>query len=313
MKNLFLLAISLLLLIQAKTSPAQIDTTHGIYPIDSCDFETPCTWILLSNDTTGAWQIGAIQKPGFDSAYSPANAVATDTLEPYPVSISSSCFEIDLNQLPLTGGGIVLSFVHRYDTDSLIDGGYLEISYDDGATWTNVLLGPSWIYFGAENLYAVTDTLAEGDCGFSGSSADWITTRIQWVLYGLTRGANVGLKIRFCFKSDSIQTNKAGWIIDNIKISTTGFWGDIEDANAYHALKIYPNPVVEQLHLQFNPTTVKHYAIAIYDILGQQLTVPLPLLAGNSSLDLSAYPPGVYAIQVRENQQVVAYKRFIKR
>lgn len=305
-----LLLLSMMFICLSEMASAQIDTTHGIYPVDSCHFELPCDWIILSPDSPHVWQIGAVQKPGFDSTYSPPNALVTDTLFPYPVSVNS-CVELDLDLVPLASSNLILSFKHRYETDSLIDGGFIEISYDAGQSWQNVLLDDA-MYVGYENLYTETDTLAGGGYGFSGNSAVWTTTRIQWIWSMLTRGTGNGIKLRFCFKSDAIQMNKAGWIIDDIMISISEDMGNVADHHVFDALTIFPNPAVNQLNMQFTPGDSKIYTLTILNVLGQQIKVKIPLPSGTSCLDIADLPAGMYTIQIQDGLKVLGHKRFIK-
>lgn len=290
---------------------AQIDTTIQLEAIDSCHFEPSCSWVIVPTEDPQVWQIGAVEKPGFDSAYSPPNALVTDTIAPYAVS-SHSCVELDWDMEPYIEEGVTLSFTHRYETDSLIDGGFLEVAYNNGP-WLPVLDTSIGIYVRVEHMYGFTDTLAGGHYGFSGNSGGWITSRIQWELWPqVARGTVFNAKVRFCFISDSIQTDKAGWLIDDIMFHKPHRPQAITEPKGIDALVIYPNPAADRLQLRFTPTNTNKHAFVIFNVLGQQMTGNKPLSTGNNDVDLSTFPAGTYIIQLLDAYRVVGYKQFVK-
>ena len=109
--------------------------------INLIDFESTDSLFTIDTSFTGnIWQIGTPSKLFFDSAWSVPNAVLTDTLNFYPPN-NFSVFTIKISdtawgQPQLNRSSI--SYNHKFDTDSLYDGGYIEISYDGGTSWTNI-------------------------------------------------------------------------------------------------------------------------------------------------------------------------------
>ncbi len=105
---------------------AQILPFLGIYNIDSCKFESACKYVSFSSDSNNIWQLGKPNKVFFDSAYSGTNAIITDTINSYSVT-NHSYFDI---KIPSNSwfqlGNRIISFKHKFDTDSLKDGGYIE-------------------------------------------------------------------------------------------------------------------------------------------------------------------------------------------
>ena len=253
------------------TCYSQIIIGYGIHNIDSCKFENQNTMIKLDTSVQNIWQIGKPTKTFFDSAYSATNAVVTDTLNPYPIS-NHSYFDLTI---PYMGAGnTILGFKHKFQTDTLIDGGYIETSIDKGLTWTSILYNDTIIIpFGGqlftENLYSHQDTLKGGINGFSGTSNDWINTRIQWVWMLPTKSYPPDTVIvRFHFISDNIQTNKDGWMIDDILISYADLPGNVTEFNSEQLnLDIYPNPANNEINIKFE-NQINECLIEIYNISG---------------------------------------------
>ena len=106
-----------------------IITTAGKAQI-TINFETPDS--LLQIDTANVnnvWQIGAPTKTFFDSAYSAPNAIVTDTFNFYS-DTNHSVFTLKVYDPSwgFFGPSIEVGYRHKFDTDSLQDGGYIEVS-----------------------------------------------------------------------------------------------------------------------------------------------------------------------------------------
>ncbi|QLH48079.1 MAG: T9SS type A sorting domain-containing protein [Bacteroidota bacterium] len=217
----------------------------------------------------------------------------TDSLNPYPVS-NYSAFAIHLPQnIGLNWGNYnyYFRFWHRFETDSLKDGCWLEFSSDTGHTWfrTDTI---SWGWplnsfsngWTACNLYnndltsTSMDTLLDGRMAWS----------IQWrvAIYCLVVEYGYAGKTRkkwshkcraVCFKSDTLPESKSGWTIQELKFGYVNVSG-IDELQSANQLPVYPNPslngkfyfdVPQQL-----PTTINVYTALgtkVYQNTGQQL------------------------------------------
>lgn len=221
---------------------AQVEPFKGIFELHACDLETDCELIEIDSFAQNLWTIGLPAKPFFDTAFSLPNAILTDTINPY-ASNNHSYFDLIIpsyNQFY----NLILSFQHKYQTDSLLDGGYIEISYDNGASWVDVLKDQTHIeIFNTENMYALSDTLNGGISGFSGTS-DWQETKIQWVWQLPVQLVNYEdtLQLRFNFISDSLQSNKAGWMIDDIVVAYADLGSQTAEVQKKQKASIFPNP-----------------------------------------------------------------------
>ncbi len=94
---------------------------------------------------------------------------------------------------------------------------------------------------------------------------------------------------RFLFKSDSIQNNKPGWIIDKVRFSTphiTFSTSAIEN----HSLPIYPNPSSNGVFYINYPDNYVNGKIYFFDFLGRNVRA-LPLM---KKINLGNLPSGLY-------------------
>ncbi len=241
---------------------AQIITGDGLFPTDSCNFESPNLRLFI--DTSNAnndWVISSTNKPFFGQVNSLPNAIMTDSVNPYtPANLSY----FDLNFGAWDGAGfpfnMYIQFDHKYETDTLIDGGFITVSHDSGQTWTNIINdstntysnGPYWCNLNSENLYTQDDTLMNGNFGFSGTS-DWKTTTFQWIwMLPVLKDQTISdsLIVRFNFISDSIQTNKDGWIIDNIIIGSADLGSSINELSNKMKVKLFPTVTSDYFNYQ---------------------------------------------------------------
>jgi Secretion system C-terminal sorting domain len=198
------------------------------------------------------WQVGNPLKSVFNSGYFNPSALVTDTINSYPINNSSS-FQFSLvNCPPLSCGpvnywGPSFQITHRMETDYGIDGGTIEVSHDNGATWANLIQDSINLpYISIGNMYTINDTVESlGKPGFSGSIG-WDFIDVFYQPSYLTT-LNDTITIRFTFASDSIQTNKDGWLIGVIAVR--GVFETIKEINDDNLISIYPTPTSDNLHI----------------------------------------------------------------
>lgn len=233
---------------------------------------------FMFNPSTGInlWQIGTPSKSIFNASYSPSLALVTDTANAYlPNNLSSFDFVV------LTDDYTYISFWHRYDTDSLIDGGVVEVSTDNGNTWTNILDSPQFTLI---NFYSGADSISSNSnkAGFTGSS-DWRNSAIEGYALNYVR-------FRFTFSSGSNPNSREGWMIDNFEFQCFGT--GIEDSHLDAKVQLYPNPVRENLHLKLS-NGLKLQEMRVYDVKGQIIAQSY-----ENSLSCSQWPDGLYFVEI---------------
>lgn len=275
------LILSLLAVFLIKTGNAQNNIVDG----DSTNFENSFSLVNIDTAIGNVWQIGSPQKTFFGTSHSAPYSIMTDTINSYPIN-NVSTFTVEYSDTNNWGmiPDAYIGFWHKYEMDSLYDGGYVEISLDSGATWINVA---NCIYYSFDspvitlisNFYSLSDTIQGNIPAFTGTHPNWeySAIRLQW-LFPVKKGVQdiVTQRVifRFVFKSDNIQTNKAGWIIDDIAIRIYDIGGGIhENTAANFEVQVYPNPIKEKGIIQVVPKNNEHdFTISIYNTIGQLIT-----------------------------------------
>lgn len=278
MKKISLLFLAVFFI---KTSNAQYTVIEG----DSSNLENNISFIHIDTTVGNVWQIGSSQKVFFGASYSAPYSMMTDSINSYPTN-NFSTFSVefsDTNYWEMIPDAYI-GFWHKYEMDSLKDGGYVEISLDSGATWENVA---NCIYFtftspaiiDQSNFYMYSDTIQGNIPAFTGTQANWMYSaiKLQWLFPVKQNIQDVVTKkvmFRFVFKSDNNQTNKAGWIIDNISIKIYDVGGGVnERALANFDVQVYANPIKEKGIIQVVPKNNEHdFSISIYNTIGQIIT-----------------------------------------
>jgi len=272
------------------------------------DFDNP-VWYdsIISIDTASVniWQTGQPQKMNFDSAKSFPKALVTDTVNFYPKD-NNSLFNINLTEIgKVCGFGI--SFYHKYDTDSLKDGGMIQISYDSmNANWVNIINDTNLIISNGlySNLYSV-ETL--GDVGFSGLQLTWQKTALVWKSIPSSVSNNV--QLRFLFKSDSIQNNKDGWIIDDLCMQDILCPG-IEKNNYNENINVYPNPVSDVLFIEL--TDGSNFDYTLWNSFGEIVIFSKKESEKRKHLNLDQLKSGIYFLTIRNNKNNLTRKIIVQ-
>ncbi len=290
------------------------------YNWDTISFEKPYMHLKIDTSVHNIWQIGTPHKVFFNSAYSGRKAIVTDTLHNYPVN-NKSFFDLKIgtfNFYSYFPASILIGITHKFDTDTLRDGGYITVSYDNGITWVNIIkdtlyqIGMTPNFFNS-NLYGQQDSLFNGENGFSGNSGGWITTWFSWqVLFIKKSGSEVGdsMIIRFNFVSDSIASNKEGWMIDNIRLSSDNLGGIIKNESA--KLKIYPNPMKEIAYIELDKL-YQSTRLEVYDTDGKLVEQQTYWNKQVLSFDKRQLVSGIYILKIVADQvQIGSSKLIIK-
>lgn len=287
----FVLLFSLL---QLNFINSQIDAGDGIYTVATCNFDSPCADLRIDTASNNLWKIGNPHKIIFNSNGGANKVMITDTINNYLVNNHSKfIFKSEFNYLE--GFNFIISFKHRFDTDTLKDGGYVELSIDNGQTWYNVIdsnMPFQYQYAQSENFYTSSDSLIDSKVGFSGYSSDWIVSRFQWLIsFPLKKDVNDTLLFRFNFISDSIDDGREGWIIDDFEIQMAHFSG-LKEENLHINAMIVPNPNSGTFNIELNKN-IAIQELKLLDEIGR--TVQL-LDAKSKSFQLNL-PKGLYFLE----------------
>ncbi|MFT3979739.1 MAG: M36 family metallopeptidase [Ferruginibacter sp.] len=160
----------------------------------------PATLTATSTTTTNWVGTNAQSHSAPNSLFSANSAVPSDQ-----ILRTTAAIALGSNQS-------ALSFWHRYDTEQGYDGGVVEISTDNGTTWTD--LDPKMIlgYYNAV-IDAASGTAIAGRKAYTGSNGtSFIKTDINISSY-----AGQSALFRWRFVSDN-GTSATGWYVDDILV-----------------------------------------------------------------------------------------------
>ncbi|MBL7772999.1 MAG: T9SS type A sorting domain-containing protein [Chitinophagaceae bacterium] len=258
--------------------------------------------LSLDTNQNNLWQFGHTSKFGNSSVRDSSCALITDSLNVYPIN-NTSKFTVFLNP-PGWIYNQYIKFWHRFDTDSLLDGCWIECSEDSGTTWfplNTQIIGmlPLTNNVSCCNVYnnnltqSNFDTLLNGQYAWSGNSNGWrYTSFILNFIMPIKPGRfNTVNALRFVFHSDSIQNNKSGWMIDDIETGYVISCGGLESMNTQtNRLPVYPNPSSNGIFTLEFPTHAQKGKLELFSSTGQKLN-ELPL---QRKLDLTTFSSGLY-------------------
>lgn len=293
---------------------------YDTLPWDTITFEKQYEFLEIDTFPQNIWQIGQPQKVYFDSSYSAIKAIVTDTVTSYPID-NHSYFDIKIGEFNYNYYYMYyvgMEIKHKFDTDTLKDGGYISVSYDNGLTWMNIINDTSDYYdikpsdndwWPNTSLYSETDTLYNGEFGFSGKSEGWQTTFFSWYYIPVKNDLNWvdTTLIRFNFISDNIDNNKEGWMIDDIKLCSVDL-GSAYNENKVEEFSIYPNPMIKSstIVLQRKYETIQTLLI---DIHGNVITKQKHMNCDSFVLHRNNIPRGIYFLKIIGDNKLVGINK----
>jgi hypothetical protein len=253
----------------------------------------------IQTSSTNIWQIGKPQKTLFSSASTTPNVIVTDTINKYPVNnVSTFTFAIKNPSFPSPAAITAIRWKQKLDMDQGLDGGIVEYSTNSGVTWVNSFNNPNvYMFYGFQP--ANKDTLPSGEFCFSGTDNNW---RDIWLCLGPSvTVVNDTIMLRYKFKSDSVNTLKEGWMMDNFMAYFT-MMHPVKSISQEENLVVYPNTTSGILNVETKKHGDKGYImfVELYDMSGKLLES----YGQNSSkvvLDISKYPDGLYNLRVVSN------------
>jgi len=295
-----------------------------VHYLDTITFEEPYEFLSIDTSAQNIWQIGVPNKVYFDSAYSYDQAIVTDTVNYYPIN-NTSYFDLKISyeNFPSYEWLIFLEITHKFDTDSLKDGGFISVSYDYGETWTNIINDESWNYdvspwpgdYSGINLYTEDDLLFNGEKGFSGRSDGWIVTEFGWhmmpvsppgLIEEITELEDTTI-IRFTFVSDSLDNNKEGWLIDHIRLVQYDLMGSVGDFEKID-FSIYPNPIIDEANISFDKFN-RQLNLKLYTLSGQLIKNENYYNSRSIKFARDNIKPGTYILKITTEEKEVGIQK----
>ena len=285
----------------------QTDAIGNLLFEDTIRFRPLSSWILMEEGSI--WEIGEPSGEVFHSAMSGRTAMITDTSGTYPVNLDDG-FTLKIPQDEYYWGEGILSFYHRFDTDSLQDGGFMEVSYDGGLNWINVLFDTNHLNTNFIGLYS--DTLKGGEYGFSGSSGDWQYVELYWHWLALVKKSTSqttnSILIRFHFTSDESDNSREGWMIDDMVFRGYDVSGHLQSLNK-EAIQIFPIPASRMIYIHKAFPFSSALILEIYDTTGR---LKKKIQYEQNGVNISDLEPGIYFIKILEGSSVLTTKKMIR-
>jgi hypothetical protein len=312
------LLLSLLLLISLSSLRGQIIFVNQTF---NMNWGLPSYFTIDTTQANNLWQLGKPQKVFFDSAYSPPHALVTDTVNLFPAGNTSSfIIRFDFGKILRD---CHVGFRHKYDFDSLVAGGYIEIRYygwiESGPNdpvwtdWVNVQEDPlTWI--GAP-VYT-SDTIIGGIPAFTGKSDGWKYTQLNYHWNMAIKGPMNFPEIveyRFTAFSDSSATATEGWIIDDFFLYAQEYIGAIDEPDSQlFGSTPAPNPCHESITIVPNEPLHEDVEVFVFGSTGV-LVEQFNLLAGAPLLLNSyKYSTGLFSYRLLTSSGKTSAGRFVK-
>ncbi|MCK4661596.1 MAG: T9SS type A sorting domain-containing protein [Bacteroidales bacterium] len=289
---------------------------YPYYPAWLTDTINP--WVIDTTNSENIWQTGRPQKVFFDSAYSVPNAIVTDTVNNYPPN-NHSTFEFLVIKPQWAWfkkwNILSLSFYHKYDTDPGKDGGYVEVSYDKGENWTNLVNDYHYnVEIAVINNFYPDDLLINDTIpAFTGRSDGWIFSHL-YMIWPCENGFLIdSIIIRFNFLSDSIDTSKEGWMIDNIDFLLEDVCknGVNEKKGNDLSYKVFPNPVKDISYLNLSNLNKQDLYVEIYNLFGKKIKIIKENDINFIEIRKNEFTPGVYCYRIIGKKENIYSGKFI--
>lgn len=313
MKKLLLVILATVATINSKGQTNYINVCVDCYNLDhSFDFNSPTDstnyfFSIDASQSNNLWQLGIPTKTVFNTKYWGLKALVTDTINPYPINnISSFQFSM-LNCSWMTKGNcggyqrLSINIVTKVNSDSTKDGGTIEVSHN-GSPFINLINDPLARIYG--DIYSANDTIQSmSQPGYSGISNNWKHINVQFLPEMIQPFDTITL--RFTFSSDSIQTNKDGWIIGLIQ--TGGIFEGIEELQNDNLISISPNPTSNELRIHRTKVS-DNSRIQIMNYTGQTLYNKTNFI--DETIDTQQLTNGIYLLKYSDTKHF-SIKKFV--
>jgi hypothetical protein len=301
--------------------------TIGIWTV--INFEESSPYIHINPSAQNIWQIGKPQKTFFNAAYSVPNAILTDTMNFYPDN-NLSTFDLYIGGFNMNGQtygayplDIFVDMRHKYDTDSLTDGGFITVSWDKGETFQNIIFdtvyvggvgGVSPMWGTGTNLYTSENFLFTGESGFSGNSGGWVHTSFSWIVPPVKQAMDFPpdtMILRFNFISDGNNTNKEGWMIDQIRLFSIDLGSGIRENPGKDVRSlIVTNPVKSTATIKLDKI-YNEVEYSLTDMTGRICSEGSKGTCKDFVIDRNNLSPGFYLLKIILDHQYTEVKRVI--
>lgn len=273
-------------------------------------FESPWASVeAYELDSNGIWQVGIPNKNQFNTAYNGVYALITDSVNSYPINDTSSFILKQYAHSGIyTGYGLDVHIWGWYyaNTDTLSDYLQIDMSVDGGQNWIDII-HDSILCDTLNNDYWYWET--SNGLQLSGNTNGWKMFTISglqklWFAYDVDISDTV--LYRFSFITDSIQTNKDGFMFDWINM--VELLVPIErTASPQIDIHTYPNPATGKIYIHIPQIPNKeNLHLGLYNLEGKLLREKaIPNTNESYQMDLQDLPRATYILQLRDQEGMI--------
>lgn len=286
----------------------------------STDFENDWSFIEFDPPVNNIWQVGTPSKDFLDSAYNGQLAIMTDTINLID-SILEHSFIMKLER-PVWSNAIFewsLTFFQKCSFDNISSGGYIEVSYDKGLTWINVVNDNYLNNEGAIlRLYSKNDTLINGTPAMTGEYI-WNPPYISFVGHGYRcsyeEAALVySVWVRITYENLRNGNPHEGWLIDKLSFSIR-HWCEYLNIDEYKSnnVIIYPNPASDILNIEIPQELANECKIDLINtqgIVSRDIIVKQEVLSTTNltKINIKDLGSGLYYLRFISGEKLVLKK-----
>ncbi len=286
-------------------------------------------------ESTDNWDLETIE--GSDS-WEPTTLFAKSGITSFGIADVATVNKHNLKfigKYTVSGARPVLRFYQNYDTEAGADGGYVEISENNGSTWAGVK--GKFLRNGYPTKMQYATFVLPNLEAFSGNSNGWIDTYIDLSDY---QGKEI--IIRWKYGSDD-NAGGLGWFIDDLEYMDLKSYngeacvttsegdqectiapqeGTIVEAQVVSTkdqkqgdLSVYPNPASNYVNISLKTGTTGIYEVNILSLDGKIIkSDKIGLIEGNNTptINVQVIPSGCYMIKIQNDREYFINKIILK-
>jgi len=296
----------------------------------------------MENGPEDRWDVSFDPNGNVDNFWFPEDALVHSGVSAWGVgdpALASQHYLQNFEPFNVSGAYPVYRFYHYYNTEISADGGFLEISTNDGFSWESLdqymfrnryPRKIQYATFVIPNLYA-----------FSGLSSTDLTMTPVYI--DLSAYAGQDVKIRYRFGSDD-NIAGVGWYVDDVELMDAIIYNSqacltndeldpicteapergtivdsqvinaTDDNNSAYPFTVLPNPAGDFVQVAMTADNGEKTQVNIYAMTGQLITSSnwnIVQGANQKTFDISRFAPGMYVLQVKSGKGMRS-ERFVK-
>ncbi len=271
------------------------------------------------------------------------NIVSSDSYSPihsWFVESSDEYSDQTVKSKPFTVSGAkpTLKFWHKWNTQTGVDGGLVEIS-TNGDDWT--ILDEEFFENGYSSELGYVTLGIPNLSAFSGQQTEWIASFADLSNY---MGQEVQIRFRYACDNDIIPSGVTGWFFDNFEImnlvsyegaacvtanevtepscsDAQAAYVESEEVSAvvgveedHFGFAIFPNPANQLVHINISSKTEEKASIGIYSLDGRQartITRKINEQVQTITFDIQDLASGIYLVKVETTDGAITEKLII--